>query len=87
MHEAALMENLMHRIAEIAEAEQARRVAGISVWLGALSHFSAVHFAEHFERASDGTIAEGARLDVMVSDDLEDSDAQEVVLDRVELET
>jgi hydrogenase nickel incorporation protein HypA/HybF len=87
MHEATLMENLMQRIAEIAEAEQARRVVGISVWLGALSHLSTEHFLEHFERASDGTIAEGARLDVMVSDDLDDADAQDVVLKSIELET
>ena len=87
MHEATLMENLMQRIADIAEAEQARRVVGISVWLGALSHLSTEHFLEHFERASDGTIAEGARLDVMVSDDLDDADAQDVVLKSIELET
>jgi hydrogenase nickel incorporation protein HypA/HybF len=86
MHEAGLMENLMRRIAEIAEAEQARRVVGVSVWLGALSHFSAGHFAEHFERASGGTVAEGARLNVVVSDDTQDTSAQEVVLKSVEVE-
>jgi hydrogenase nickel incorporation protein HypA/HybF len=80
------MENLMRRIAEIAEAEQARRVIGISIRLGALSHFSALHFAEHFERASNGTIAEGARLNVVESDDTQDADAQEVVLKSVEVE-
>jgi hydrogenase nickel incorporation protein HypA/HybF len=86
MHEATLMDDLMHRIAKIAEAEQARRVTGVSVRLGALSHFSAEHFAEHFERASNGTIAEGARLEVSVSDDMQDADAQEVVLESVEVE-
>ena len=76
----------MRRIAEIAEAEHARRVTGISVWLGALSHFSVEHFTEHFERASTGTIAEGAQLDVTVSDDTQDADAQEVMLESVEME-
>jgi len=80
------METLMRRIAEIAEAEHARRVTGISVWLGALSHFSVEHFTEHFERASTGTIAEGAQLDVTVSDDTQDADAQEVMLESVEME-
>lgn len=87
MHEAMLMVNLMHRITEIARAENARRVTGVSVWLGALSHFSVDHFTEHFERASDGTIAEGARLDVMISDDPQDADAQAVVIQSVEVET
>jgi hydrogenase nickel incorporation protein HypA/HybF len=86
MHEATLIENLMRRIAEIAETEHAQSVTGVAVWLGALSHFSAEHFAEHFERASHGTIAEGARLDVIVSDDMQDADAQEVVLESVEVE-
>ena len=86
MHETRLMANLMHRIVNIAQAEQARRVTGVAVWLGALSHFSPEHFAEHFERARDGTIAEGARLDVIVSNDIEDAAAQEVVLTSVEVE-
>ena len=87
MHEAGLMVSLMRRVREVAEAEGARRVTGISVWLGALSHMSAEHFAEHFEQAAGGTIAEGARLDVTVSDDLDDANAQEILLRSVEVET
>jgi hydrogenase nickel incorporation protein HypA/HybF len=86
MHEASLMANLMRRLDEVAKAERARRVVGLSVWLGALSHISAEHLAEHFEQAAAGTIAEGARLDVTVSDDLHDADAQEIVLESVEVE-
>ncbi|MDX3966861.1 MAG: hydrogenase/urease maturation nickel metallochaperone HypA [Bradyrhizobium sp.] len=80
------MANLMRRLDEVAKAERARRVVGLSVWLGALSHISAEHLAEHFEQAAAGTIAEGARLDVTVSDDLHDADAQEIVLESVEVE-
>jgi hydrogenase nickel incorporation protein HypA/HybF len=87
MHEASLMANLMRRIDEIATAERARRVVGLSVWLGALSHLSADHFAEHFEQAAAGTIAEGARLDVTVSDDPQDPNAEEIVLKSIEVET
>lgn len=86
MHEASLMANLMRRLDEVAKAERARRVVSLSVWLGALSHISAEHLAEHFEQAAAGTIAEGARLDVTVSDDLHDADAQEIVLESVEVE-
>jgi len=81
------MANLMRRIDEIATAERARRVVGLSVWLGALSHLSADHFAEHFEQAAAGTIAEGARLDVTVSDDPQDPNAEEIVLKSIEVET
>ncbi len=87
MHEASLMTSLMRQIRAVAEAEGAARVAGIKVWCGALSHMSRGHFAEHFEQAAAGTIAEGAELDVTVSDDLADPRAQHIVLESVELET
>ncbi len=63
------MLSLMHRIDEVAKCEGARRIVSVSVWLGALSRMSAEHFAEHFDRAAMGTIAEGTPLDVIVSDD------------------
>lgn len=87
MHEASLMTNLMRRIEEIATAEGARRIVGVSVWLGALSHMSVDHLAEHFEQASVGTIAEDARLDVTVSEDVRHANAQDILLKSVEVET
>lgn len=86
MHEASLMKDLMKKLEEIARAENADRIVGISVWLGALSHMSAEHFAEHFERAAEGTRAEGAKLDVTVSSDIDDAYAQEIRLESVEVE-
>ncbi len=87
MHEASLISGLMRRIDTVARADGARRVVGISVWIGALCHMSAEHFAEHFEHASSGTIAEGARLDVTVSNDMHDTNAQDIVLRHVEVES
>lgn len=86
MHEASLMTNLMARIEELARAEGATHVVGVSVWLGALSHMSAEHFAEHFEHAAAGTIAEGARLDVTVSDDPRNANAQIILLEKIKIE-
>lgn len=86
MHEAFLMRDLLRRIEAVARTEHARRVTGLSVRLGALSHFSPGHFAEHFEAASRGTIAEGARLAVTVCDDIGHADAQGVVIESVEVE-
>jgi hydrogenase nickel incorporation protein HypA/HybF len=87
MHEASLMRDLLCRIDAIARAELARRITTVSVWLGALSHCSAEHFAEHFARASSGTIAEGAQLRVTVSADLDHANAQEVLVDSIEVES
>jgi hydrogenase nickel incorporation protein HypA/HybF len=87
MHEASLMKNLMARIEDIARAENARRVTGVSVWLGALSHMSAAHFTEHFEDTAAGTIADGARLDIEVSTDTRDANAQDIVVKSVTVDT
>jgi hydrogenase nickel incorporation protein HypA/HybF len=87
VHEASLISGLMRRIDAIAKADGANRVVGISVWIGALCHMSADHFAEHFEHASTSTIAEGARLDVTLSDDTHDKNAQDIVLRHVEVES
>lgn len=86
MHEASLMTDLMRRIEEIARAENAQRVVGVSVWLGALSHMSEAHFVEHFERAAAGTLAEGAQLEITVSADTGHANAQDLVLESIELD-
>lgn len=87
MHEASLIANLMRRIDEIAQAENASRIVGVSVWLGALSHMSEGHFSEHFERAAMGTIAAGAHLDITVSTDTGHDDAQDILIESIDVET
>jgi hydrogenase nickel incorporation protein HypA/HybF len=87
MHEHGLMNGLMRQIRAVAAAEGARKVVKVSVWLGALSHMSPEHFAEHFVDAAAGSLAEGAELDCEVSDDPGDPRALDVVLKTVEVET
>ena len=87
MHEHALMADLMRQVLKTAGAEKARRVTGVSVWLGALSHMSSGHFEVHFRQAAAGTIAEGAELDAAKSDDIHDPHATDVLLKGVEVET
>jgi len=86
MHEHALMTDLMRAVLKAAELENARAVLGISVRLGALSHMTPAHFAEHFEDAAAGTIAEGAAIDAIVSDDIHDPFAASVLLLGIEVE-
>jgi hydrogenase nickel incorporation protein HypA/HybF len=87
MHEASLMVGLMRRIDEVALSSGAKRVVGVSVRLGVLSHMSAEHFTEHFVQASAGTIAEAAELQIAVDDDPDDPRAQDILLESVEIET
>lgn len=86
MHERALMIDLMREIEAVARADGATRVTRVAVRLGALSHFTEAHFREHFVDASRGTVAEGAVVDAVLENDLEDPRAAGVVLVSVELE-
>lgn len=86
MHEHALMADLIRQVLKAAESEKAKAVVGVSVWLGALSHMSAGHFAEHFEDAAAGTIAAGAVVDTVVSNDIHDPRATSVLLAGIEVE-
>lgn len=87
MHEMSLLNSVMNKVNELAAKEGANRVVGLKLRLGALSHFTKEHFQEHFEIASRGSLAEGARLDLVLMTDETDPDAQGVVLESVELET
>jgi len=86
VHEKHLTEDLVRRLETVAAAEGARRVTGIHVRLGALSHFTPEHFREHFEATAAGTVAEGALIEAVVATDLTAPGAQGVLLERVELE-
>jgi hydrogenase nickel incorporation protein HypA/HybF len=83
MHEHALMKDLMRKILAVAAAEGAGRVTAVKVTLGALSHFTPEHFAEHFADAARGTPAEGARVEARLDEDLTSPLALEVRLDGV----
>ena len=85
MHEASLMNGLMRQVEAITKQEGARKVTKVTVWCGALSHMTEAHFAEHFDQAAKGTLAEGALLDVTVSDDLTDDRAQDVLLEAIDV--
>ena len=87
VHEASLMAGLIRQIEAVADREGAVSVTRLKVWCGALSHMSREHFNEHFEQASTGTRAEGAVLDITLSNDHTDPRAQEVILESVDIET
>ena len=86
MHEHALMTDLMRAVLKAAELENAKAVVGVSVWLGALSHMTPAHFAQHFGAAAAGTIAEGAAIETIASDDIHDPRATSVLLTGIDVE-
>jgi hydrogenase nickel incorporation protein HypA/HybF len=86
MHERSVLDALMRKVATEVALTGATRARALTVRLGALSHFSPEHFREHFQAASQGTVADGARLTIEVGTDPGDPDAQGVLLVSMQLE-
>lgn len=70
MHETSLFRSLLKQITMIAEEHDADRVAAVTVRVGVLANITPEHFREHFREVAPGTVAEGASLDVRVTDEL-----------------
>ena len=86
MHETALVRDLVRQMIELARATGARRVTRAKLWLGALSHLSAVHFRAHFAAEARDTIAAAAVLEIEVSDNPDDPDAQHIRLVSIDID-
>lgn len=84
-HELSLMADLLSKVESVARDEDAAAVTRISVRLGALSHMSPAHFREHWQHAAQGTLAEGAAIEIETSDDLADPHAEDILLRSVEV--
>jgi hydrogenase nickel incorporation protein HypA/HybF len=80
------MTDLLRKIEGIGREQKARRILGVRIRLGALSHISPDHLNEHFVQAAAGTMAEGARLDIVEIPDTSDPNAQEIILESIDIE-
>jgi len=80
MHETGIVRDLVRRLENLARDAGATSVSRVDIWLGALSQFSPHHFREHFDDEARGTLAEGAALDIDMSDDPADANALHVML-------
>ena len=85
MHEFSLMADLLRKIEGVARENGNGRVLVVRVRLGALSHITPEHFAEHFKEGVRGTQAEDAELEIVQMTDMEDPEAQEIFLESVEI--
>ncbi len=84
MHEDSMMADLLKKIEAVAR-DNGGRVVSIRVKLGALSHITRELFEEHFLIRTRGTPVEGARLKVEQMTDTANPNAQEILLESIEL--
>jgi len=85
MHEISLIRDLLAKVDSVVRAHGGSRAVSVDVWLGALSHLSPDRFSDHFTTWSTGTTAEGAWLDLELSEDPDDPNAQSILLRHVEV--
>ena len=65
MHEMSLAEGILQIVEETARSQRRPRVRSVLLELGALSHVEEQALRFCFDAVTRGTVAEGARLDVM----------------------
>jgi hydrogenase nickel incorporation protein HypA/HybF len=81
VHELSVVRNVVRKAEAIAREQGADRVVEVTLRQGPLSGLSADILRSHFAEAARGTVAEGARLEL-----LEDDGAQELTLVSVAVE-
>ncbi len=86
MHEASLVKDLIRKVDELVLFQGAKRAKTVKVKIGALSHLSGEHLRGHFEEAAQHSASEGAHLEWETMTDLNDPEAQDIVLESVEIE-
>lgn len=86
MHETGIVRDLVRRVEQAAREAGARRVAGVTVRLGALCIFSPAHFRAHFVEEVRGTLADGAALAIETVEDVADPHAQDVMIRAIDLD-
>jgi hydrogenase nickel incorporation protein HypA/HybF len=84
MHEVSLVSGLIAQLERIAREQGC--ITGVKVRLGALAHVSPEHFRWHFSQAARGTALERVRVDLEALTDVHDPQAQDIVVESVEIE-
>ena len=86
MHESGLMQELVSEVTRIAGLHGGMRVLSVRLRVGVMSPYGDDAIRAHFEHMAEGTVAEGAVLDIVHDDDPRSPIAQSVVLETMEVE-
>ncbi|HVP06153.1 MAG TPA: hydrogenase maturation nickel metallochaperone HypA [Dehalococcoidia bacterium] len=85
MHELSIVKDVVRKAEAIAREQNANRVVEVTLQQGSLSGLSPEVLRGHFAEAARGTVAEGARVEVLLAEGVT-SGAQELTLVSVEVE-
>lgn len=85
MHEAGMMRHVLRMVEEQRAAAGGGRVVSITLRVGALAAADPEHLRAHFVEEARGTIAEGAIVHFVVATDIFDGNAQDILLEELEI--
>ena len=85
MHETGMIRGLINQIEKIANDNGGKKIKSVKIKIGALANITASHFTEHFVAETPGTIAEGAKLEVVQMTDIKDLNAQDILIESIEV--
>lgn len=85
MHEYSLISGLLAQLRTLMETYPDHPLDTVHVRIGALAQISTEHFREHFYHAVEGTDLEHVRLDVTMDHDPDNVNAQDIILESIEL--
>ncbi|MCA9416208.1 MAG: hydrogenase maturation nickel metallochaperone HypA [Candidatus Omnitrophica bacterium] len=85
MHEFRQAGILIKKIEELLSDKPGSHLESIQVKISPLNDLTPGHLRQHFEKAAHGTVAEGAKLQVHISDDYEFPHGQDIYLESVTL--
>ena len=86
MHEQAMLQDLVRKAEEVAHREGAGPVTRVRLWVGARSHLGGPELGERWADAVAGTVLAGARVEIEVSRDPTDPNAESVVLRSIDVD-
>jgi hydrogenase nickel incorporation protein HypA/HybF len=86
MHEEALLRDVLRKAEEVARSERGHRVTRIRLWVGARSHLQGPELAARWADAVTGTALSGAPIEVELSADRDDPNAESVMLRSLDVE-
>jgi hydrogenase nickel incorporation protein HypA/HybF len=86
MHEMSLLRGLLGQIETTARRHGAVRVSVVRLKLGPLAHIEPDHLREHFVQAARGTVADSARLEIEMTQELHDLTLESMDVDLSETE-
>ena len=80
MHEEAQLHDVIRKAEEVARREGAERVTRVRLWVGARSHLAGPELRERWAHAVTGTSLAGAEVEIELSPDRLDPNAEHVML-------